>query len=125
MVIRRIMEDFSVCKVREADGIDASQAYCFIGKTPEECSLVCATATVPENALAREDGWTGFVIEGVLDFSLIGILAGISRALADAGIGIFVVSTFNTDYIFVKSENAGRATDALKGAGYVVEAGVN
>ena len=60
----------------------------------------------------------GFRIEGILDFSLTGILARISGILAEAGIGIFAVSTYNTDYILVKKENMRRAMEALAAAGY-------
>ena len=91
-----------------------------MGKTDGELSLVCPTEEVPENTLAREDGWRGFRIEGVLDFSLIGILAKISGILAEEKIGIFAVSTYNTDYIFTKEAAFSRAMDALKAAGYEV-----
>ena len=91
-------------------------------KTDEESSLVCRTEDVPDNITDREDGWKAFRIEGVLDFSLIGILAKISALLAENEIGIFVVSTFNTDYILVKSENYAKALNALEKAGYGIEA---
>ena len=97
-----------------------SKEYCFIGKTDEEKSVVCLTDEVPSNTTEREDGWKTFRIEGVLDFSLIGILSKISSALAEEKIGIFAVSTFNTDYIFVKKEDEKRALDKLKGIGYEV-----
>ena len=70
----------------------------FIGKTDEEKSLVCITSEVPENTIQRDDGWKAFCIHGVWDFSLIGILAKIATILADNGISIFAVSTYNTDY---------------------------
>jgi len=70
---------------------------------------------------AREDGWKGFRIEGILDFSLIGILSKISAILADNKIGIFAVSTYNTDYILVKEGDLERAAQALSKAGYVVK----
>ena len=92
--------------------------FCFTGKTDEEISLVCKTEDVPENTLERDDGWKGFRITGVLDFSLIGILSKISSILAENKIGIFAVSTYNTDYIFVKEENFGKAINALKDSGY-------
>ena len=63
-------------------------------------------------------GWKGFRIQGVLNFSLIGILSEISGILADNNIGIFSVSTFNTDYILVKEENFDRALKVLAFAGY-------
>ena len=75
----------------------------------------------PANTIEREDGWRAFRIEGVLDFSLIGILSKISTLLADAGIGIFAVSTFNTDYILTKAENFERALQILKERGYSID----
>ena len=68
----------------------------------------------------QEDGFLAFCIEGVLDFSLIGILSKISTVLADHGIGIFALSTFNTDYILVKKENYEKALEHLETAGYTV-----
>ncbi len=72
---------------------------------------------------AREDGWRAFRIEGVLDFSLTGILSAISGILAENGIGIFAVSTYNTDYILVKAENLVKALDVLREAGYETDNG--
>ncbi len=69
-------------------------------------------------ALRREDGWTAFRIEGTLDFSLIGIISKISVALAEEKIGVFVVSTFNTDYVLVKTENFENAKNKLISLGY-------
>ncbi len=80
---------------------------------------MCPTAMVPAHTLAREDGWRGFYVdEGTLDFNLIGILADISGILARAKVGIFVVSTFNTDYIFVKQRQLETAVQALSEEGY-------
>jgi hypothetical protein len=70
--------------------------------------------------MEREDGFLAFRIEGILDFSLIGTLSKISTVLADHGIGIFAVSTFNTDYILVKKENYEKALMHLEDAGYTV-----
>ena len=120
MEIKKIAFDFSVCKVEDYSQIKLDSQYCFIGKTNEEKSLVCITEDVPENVTERDDGWKAFRIRGVLDFSLIGILARISGILADHRIGIFAISTFNTDYILTKKENYERALDALKDAGYEI-----
>ena len=120
MEIKKIMFDFSVCKVKDYSQIKLDSQYCFIGKTNEEKSLVCITEDVPENVAERDDGWKAFRIQGVLDFSLIGILARISGILANHKIGIFAISTFNTDYILTKKENYERALDALKDAGYEI-----
>lgn len=123
MILKTLPFDLTVCKVAAVSDIDQTKDFFFIGKTDEEISLVCKTEDTPENTIVRDDGWRGFRIEGVLDFSLIGILSKISTILADNEIGIFAVSTFNTDYILVKAENLGRAMDVLANAGYEVRLG--
>lgn len=120
MELERLDAELTVCKLADENGIDLGKDLYFIGKTDEELSLVCRTADTPLETTAREDGWRGFRIQGVLDFSLIGILSAISGILADNGIGIFAVSTFNTDYILVKAENFDRALHLLSNAGYTV-----
>ncbi len=120
MDIHPIDCDFSVCKVRDYSQVDWNGGYCFIGQTDEENSLVCETIRVPSNTLEREDGWRAFRIQGPLDFGLIGILARISTLLADNGIGIFAVSTYNTDYVLTKKENAAQALAVLARAGYSI-----
>ena len=110
----------TVCKVAAVTDIDLSADFYFIGKTDEELSLVCRMEDTPSNTLERDDGWKGFRIEGVLDFSLIGILSKLTAILAENRIGIFAVSTYNTDYILVKEENYDRAMNVLAAAGYEV-----
>ncbi|MEZ4628665.1 MAG: ACT domain-containing protein [Eubacteriales bacterium] len=109
---------FSVCKLPDLSGVDLNRPFCFLGVTDEEVSLVCPDDAVPADTLAREDGWRGFRVQGVLDFSLVGILAQISSLLARHGISIFAVSTYNTDYIFTKADVFDRAIAALVEAGY-------
>lgn len=120
MELKKLNYNFSVCKVENYTEVDLKSEFCFIGKTDEELSLVCLTECVPANVTHREDGWKGFRIQGVLDFSLIGILAKISTVLAENRIGIFVVSTFNTDYVMVKEADFERAMMALAQEGYTV-----
>ena len=120
MELKRLDYDFSVCKVIDLSGVDMAQEFCFVGKTDEELSLVCITENVPDNTIEREDGWKGFRIQGVLDFSLIGILSKISGILADNKIGIFAVSTYNTDYVLMKAEHFERAMTVLTQEGYEV-----
>lgn len=93
--------------------------FCFIGKTDEELSLVCESAHAP-SALERSDGWRGMRIEGVLDFSLVGIISKIAHILAVRGISIFAVSTYNTDYLFIKEEVLDDALCALKENDYTI-----
>ena len=111
---------FSVCKVTDYNGIDIDQPFVFSGRTDQEKSLVCPTAIVPDNTLARDDDWRAFRICGELDFSLIGILAKISKILAENAIGIFAISTYNTDYILTKEKNFDKALQVLTDAGYEI-----
>ncbi len=122
MEIKLIGRDFSVCKVEDYSQVDLTAEYCFIGRTGEENSLVCLTGKVPGNVLEREDGWRGFYIDGVLDFSLVGILARLSCLLAEHKISIFAISTFNTDYILVRQDKEQEAVRVLSSAGYQVAA---
>jgi len=93
-----------------------------ITRTGEELSLV-----LPENVEIESDesetGWACFKVEGPLEFGLIGILAGISSALAKAEVSVFAVSTFDTDYVLVKREQAQTAKEALSSAGYQIHQG--
>ncbi|MBS4791878.1 MAG: ACT domain-containing protein [Clostridium sp.] len=120
MEIKKIDHNFSVCQVEDYSLVNLNSEYSFIGKTDEEKSLVCITDEVPANVIQRDDGWKAFRIQGVLDFSLIGILAKIAAALADNGISIFAVSTYNTDYVLMKKENYQKALDVLKALGYMI-----
>lgn len=121
MEIKILKYNFSVCKVEDYSKVNFNKEFCFIGKTDEEKSLVCITEDTPNNIIEREDGWRGFRIEGVLDFALIGILSKLSTLLAENGISIFALSTYNTDYILVKEENFIKAIDILKKENYTVK----
>ncbi len=120
MKIEMLDYDFTVCKVKNYTQTDLDAPFCFIGKTDGESSLVCITDKVPANTTAREDGWKAFRVAATLAFSLVGILAKISAVLAENQIGIFAVSTFDTDYILTKKENFDKAAKALARAGYEI-----
>ena len=121
MELKVIDKEFSVSKVSDFSEIDTGQPYIFTGSTDEERSLVCPTELVPGNTIERNDGWRAFRIEGVLDFSLIGILSKISTCLAENGIGIFAISTFNTDYVLTKENDFSKAIEVLELAGYTIK----
>ena len=120
MELKKIEHNLTVCKVRDISDIEMMAEFYFIGKTDEELSLVCKTEDTPAVTIERDDGWKGFRIQGTLDFSLIGILSKLAGVLADHKIGIFAVSTYNTDYILVKEENFDRALKALASEGYTI-----
>lgn len=118
MELKVIEHKLTVCKVADISFIDLAADFFFIGKTDEEVSLVCRTADTPSETIECDNGWRGFRIQGILDFSLIGILSKITGILAEHKIGIFAVSTYNTDYILVKEENFERALEVLASDGY-------
>ena len=120
MDLRVIDKAFTVCKVKDYSTVDLTGEFVFIAKTDDEKSLVCETTLTPSDIVTREDGWRAFRIEGMLDFSLIGILSQISSLLADAGIGIFAISTFNTDYILTKKDCFDQALQLLENHGYTI-----
>ena len=120
MEIKKIAQDFSVCKVTDYSFVNLDSQYCFTGKTDEEKSLVCITSEVPANTIQRDDGWKAFRIQGVLDFSLIGILAKITGLLAENNISVFAISTYNTDYVLLKKENYQNALEILEKSGYEI-----
>ena len=109
---------FTVCQVPDTDSLPLGREYCFTACTKDEISLVCKTENVPANTLQREDGWRCLYVQGPLEFSLIGILARMASLLADAGISIFALSTFNTDYLLVKQEKWSAALEVLEKNGY-------
>ena len=120
MEIKKLNQDFSVCKVMDYSLVNLNAEYSFIGKTDEEKSLVCLTSDVPPNIIERDDGWKDFRIQGILDFSLIGRLSKIAKILAENSISIFAISTYTTDYVLIKKENYQKALDILEYSGYEV-----
>lgn len=91
-----------------------------IMRTDEELSLVLPEGIEFESE-KNETGWACFKVEGPLEFGLVGVLAGISSALAKAGVPIFALSTFDTDYVLVKREQVQAASEALTSVGYQVQ----
>lgn len=90
-----------------------------ITRSPDELSIVC-TGTYAPDEITREDGWRALGIEGPLDFSLVGILASVAMPLAEAGVSVFAVSTYDTDYVLVQEDALGTAVSVLRESGHVV-----
>ncbi len=120
MELKKLPCDLTVCKVASLADVDLDSEFFFLGKTDEELSLVCRTEDVPAVTVERDDGWKGFRIEGVLEFSMVGILSKLSGILAENEIGLFAVSTYNTDYILVKEANFAKALEVLAAEGYTI-----
>ena len=120
--LEKIDRDFTICKMETIENVDLSQEFVFVQKTLDEISMVCESAHVPENAIAAETGWKALKVSGTLDFGLIGIIAGIANVLAEVEISIFVISTYDTDYVLIKADNYNRGIQELRNRGYVVSA---
>jgi hypothetical protein len=120
--LRQFAERFAVCRLEKDSPIPAwaaSNDFLSITRTADELSIVCLERAVPEG-LRCERGWRCLRIAGALDFSAIGVVASLVLPLADAEISVFVVSTFDTDYLLVKENDLARATEALRAAGHDV-----
>ena len=118
MTLQLLNQTFTVCQLNSIAEADLSAPFTFLARTDEEISLVCPVQSCPSSALNRQDGWRCLRIAGVLDFSLIGILARVADCLANAQVPLFAVSTYNTDYILFREQHTSAALNALKKTGY-------
>jgi len=112
---------YAVCKLTQAVPAPTNAAFWNLSITPDEISLVCAESQIPAQAQSVEHGWKALQVAGTLDFGMVGVIAAISAVLAAAKISIFVVSTYNTDYILVKETALEAAISQLQSAGYEIE----
>lgn len=118
-----LTDTFTVHRLHPDDPIPsqlAGERFYFIGRTERELSIVCPERKVIDSQLS-EPGWRAFRVRGQLDFGLTGVLAGISASLADAGVSIFALSTFETDIILIKQDKLDAAVKALSESGYTVQ----
>jgi hypothetical protein len=98
----------------------ATGSFVSMTRTHEELSIVCPEDNVPDGVEA-ERAWRGLAVAGRLDFSLVGILWSLLGPLARAGIPVFVTSTFDTDYLFVKQERLEQALEVLRKSGHEID----
>ncbi len=117
-----LQHKYAVCqlsaKTALPDWATGDELLAFV-RTDEELSIVCPSDGVPQGVLA-EDGWRAVKVVGPLDFSLLGVLAHLTAVLAEAGVSIFALSTYNTDYLLLKGECLDEAVAALREAGHRV-----
>jgi hypothetical protein len=115
---------YAICRIDASAGVPmlplSSDGFWSLTQTTDEISLVCLEEHVSDDARA-EPGWFVLRVEGPFAFSETGILSSVLRPLSEAAIGIFAVSTFDTDYVLVKREDMGRASQVLRDAGHQVE----
>jgi len=115
-------EVFAICRLKkDAPFPDWALAGSFssLTRTEEEFSVVCPQDNLPEG-ITSEKGWRGLKVEGVLDFSQVGVLTSLTAPLAQAGISILAISTYQTDYLMVKEEHLKKAVRVLSQEGHQV-----
>jgi hypothetical protein len=120
--LRRLAETYAICRLAAFDPIPAwadGPGFVSIGRTEDELSIVCPVERVPTE-VRQDSGWTCFKLQGPFAFNETGIALAVIRPLSEAGIGIFLVSTFDTDYLLVKSADTERASALLVEAGHRV-----
>jgi len=114
--------EFAIVRLEATAGVPAwvePSEFLSITRTSEELSIVCESSRVPLE-IAAERGWRCMKVGGPLEFSLTGVLASLADPLARAGIPIFAISTFDTDYLLVKTATLEAAVAALESVGHVV-----
>jgi uncharacterized protein len=122
LTLTLLPETFAICTVDPNAAIPpwASQGTFFsITKAPDELSIVCSSQYVPDH-VKSERGWRAFKVEGPLDIELTGVIASVAEPLANAGVPIFPLATYGTDYILVKEEQLETSTRALTAFGHAV-----
>jgi hypothetical protein len=113
---------YAVCRLSPDAAIPAwssASSFYTITRTPEELSILCKAELVPLEVKAERD-WRALKVEGPLDFSMTGVIASLSAPLAEAFISIFVLSTYDTDYVLVRSKSLSDAISVFKRAGFAV-----
>jgi hypothetical protein len=117
-----LFETFAVCRLEKGSPVPQwvpTEPFFSVTGTADELSIVCPAEVVPAEIQA-DRGWRCFKLQGPFPFSLTGILNSITVPLAEGGIGIFAISTYDTDYVLVKEENLQQALSILTDAGHTI-----
>ena len=114
---------YAVCRLGAGDALppwatSPVGSLLSITRTAEELSIVCEELRLPADVPRAERGWRAFRILGPIPFDEVGVVAGVTAPLAAAGVPVFVVSTFDTDYLLVPEPRLAAARVALEAAGY-------
>ncbi len=122
LTILVLPELFAVCRLGSDDPIPpwvSGARFFSITRTGDELSIVCPQQVVPEGVKC-ERGWRCLRVAGTMPFSVVGVLASLTTPLADAGISVFAISTFDTDYLHVSENDLAAAVEALERQGHTV-----
>ena len=117
MRIRLLPSTYAICRLDPDSAIPTWPRGDFVSvtRTWDELSIVCEEASVPADVKGQGD-WRCFAVEGPIPFEVIGVAARITTALADAKVSVFFVSTYDTDYVLVRSSSVDAAIAALRSA---------
>jgi hypothetical protein len=116
-------DNLAVCRLGPKTGVPtwaSAGQFCSITRTADELSVVCPQSAVPEGVQC-EGGWLCFRVAGAMDFCLVGVLASLVVPLAEAGVSVFAISTFDTDYLLVKEADFEKAKAVLRQAGHIID----
>jgi hypothetical protein len=114
---------FAICRLSPRSSFPdwaLNETFFSITRTPDELSVVCPEDLAPESE-RRETGWQCLKVQGPLDFSMIGVMASLASTLADAGISLLAISTFDTDYLLIREKDFESAIFELGRAGHTVQ----
>jgi hypothetical protein len=122
MNVTVLPEPLAVCRLPAAArvpswALELHESFVSITRTPDELSIVCPDEAVPPDVEQAESGWRALKVPGPIPFTEVGVLAGLAAPLAAAGISLFAVSTYDTDYVLVKEPDLERALAALGAPG--------
>jgi hypothetical protein len=121
MELRVLDEPLAIARCAAGDPVPAwvrGRDFLAVVRTQRELSIVCADDAVPSTHTEVERGFRAIAVAGTLDFTLTGIVARLAQPLADAGISIFGISTYDTDHILVRADTLAAARTALEAAGH-------
>jgi hypothetical protein len=115
-----LSESYAICRLGPGDPLPpwaATAPFHAITRTPDELSIVCLDQSIPVEVTA-ERGWKVLRVSGPLPFTQTGVLASIAQPLADKAVSLFVISTYDTDYVLVKQHALDQAISALQAQGH-------
>jgi len=121
--LKLLSEPFAIARLGRGEPVPgwatASAQLVSVVRSDDELSVVAPERLVPAGIQA-ERSWQALKVTGPLSFDLVGVLAGLTRALAEAGATVFVISTYDTDFLLVRAEAISGAIEALRSAGHTV-----
>lgn len=119
MILEILKEDYAVCKLNNISALLPCGIF-FLARSDNEISLVCESQFVPNDVLFCEKSWRGLRIKGSLPFETIGVIAHLTKILKEANVSVFAISTYDTDYFFVKHNDFDKAKEAFIDEGYEI-----